>query len=138
MKITKFEEIESWKEARTLTSSIYNLTRQSGFSKDYGLKDQIQRASVSIMANIAEGFDAGTNKGFISFLNYAYRSASEVQSLLYVALDQSYITEDAFRTNYDDAATIKKLIGGLIKYLESFDGKARRKPLQPRTTHQEP
>ena len=119
MKITKFEDIESWKEARTLTSSIYILTRRAGFSKDYGLKDQIQRACVSIMANIAEGFDAGSNKGFVNFLNFAYRSASEVQSLLYVGLYQSYLEAADFKTNYDEAATVKKLIGGLIKYLKT-------------------
>ena len=81
------EEIESWKEARELTKNIYGLTARQGFSRDFGLRDQIQRASVSIMANIAEGFDSGSNKSFISFLNYTYRSASEVQSLSYVALD---------------------------------------------------
>lgn len=119
MKFTMFEDIDSWKEARKLTASIYGLTTQPMFRRDLGLRDQIQRASVSIMANIAEGFDSGSNKSFVSFLNYAYRSASEVQSLLYVALDQDYIAEEVFQTNYQQAGSIKKLMGGLIKYLKS-------------------
>ena len=79
MKIEKFEDLESWKLARTLTNQIYTLTKQEKFSKDFGLKDQIQRASVSVMANIAEGFDSRSDKSFINFLNYAYRSATEIQ-----------------------------------------------------------
>ncbi len=123
MKFTRFEEIDSWKEARKLATTIYGLTVMERFHRDLGLRDQIQRASVSIMANIAEGFDAGSNKGFITFLNYAYRSASEVQSLLYFALDQNYVEETAFHINYEQAEIIKKLIGGLIKYLRSSDRK---------------
>ena len=113
------EDIDSWRAGRELTNSIYKMARQPEFSRDYGLRDQIQRASVSITANIAEGFDAGSNKGFVNFLNFAYRSASEVQSLLYVALDQSYIAQKDFQENYDQAGLIKRLIGGLIKYLRS-------------------
>ena len=119
MRISKFEEIESWKEARRLTSTIYAQTSKPKFSKDYGLRDQIQRTSVSIMANIAEGFDAGSIKGFVNFLNFAYRSAWEVQLSLYAALDQKYLEEADFETIYDDAAVIKKLVGGLIKYLKT-------------------
>ena len=79
MKIEKFEDLESWKIARNLTNEIYEITGNEKFSKDYGLKEQIQRASVSVMANIAEGFDSRSDKSFINFLNYAYRSATEVQ-----------------------------------------------------------
>ena len=118
MRITRFEDIDSWKEARELTRNIYLFTAKSGFSRDFGLKDQIQRASVSIMANIAEGFDSGSGKSFINFLNYAYRSASEVQSLIYVALDCLYVEEEDFQKCFHQAATIKQLIGGLIKYLK--------------------
>jgi four helix bundle protein len=117
MRFKRFEEIESWKIARELTKAIYEITKLSNFSKDYGLKDQIQRASVSIMANIAEGFDSGTDKLFVNFLNYAYRSASEVQSLLYVAKDQLYINEKDFERLFTSAQDIKNLIGGLIQYL---------------------
>ena len=119
MKINRFEEIESWKEARVLTSRIYSLTAEKKFSRDFGLRDQIQRASVSIMSNIAEGFDGGSHKAFACFLTYSYRSASEVQSLLYVALDSHYIEETIFQTNFDHILKIKRLIGGMIKYLRS-------------------
>lgn len=119
MKIEKFEELESWQKARNLTNEIYKIARKEKFSKDYGLKDQIQRASVSIMANIAEGFDSRSDKSFINFLNYAYRSATEVQSLLYVALDQKYISQNEFNNLYSVIEKIHGLIGGLIKYLKS-------------------
>ena len=119
MKIEKFEDIESWKKSRELVKLIYNITRDYEFSKDYSLVDQIRRASVSIIANIAEGFDGGSNKSFINFLHYSYRSASEVQSLLYVSLDQNYISKEKFDKLYEDLITIKNLIGGLIKYLKN-------------------
>jgi len=80
MGIERFEEIEAWKAARELTQQIYNATAQGKFSHDYGLRDQIQRAAVSIMANVAEGFDSQSNRAFIQFLGYALRSATEVQS----------------------------------------------------------
>jgi len=118
MKIVRFEEIESWKKARDLTKHIYILTRKIEFAKDYGLKDQIQRACVSIMANIAEGFDSGSKKHFIVFLRYAYRSASEVQSLLYITFDCNYITKKEFDDSMILTADIKKLIGGFIQYLQ--------------------
>jgi len=117
VKIERFEEIESWKGARELTAVIYKMTGMDGFVKDFGLKDQIQRASVSIMANIAEGFDSGTSKSFIIFLKYAYRSPSEVQSLLYVALDCRYITQNDFDDAYRKTNDIKNLIWGFIQFL---------------------
>jgi len=119
MKIEKFEDLESWKVARELTNKVYLLSKKEKFSKDYGLKDQIQRASVSVMANIAEGFDSRSDKSFINFLNYAYRSATEVQSLLYVASDQKYISQNEFNNLYSEVKKIHGLIGGLIKYLKS-------------------
>ncbi|MEJ2196473.1 MAG: four helix bundle protein [Ignavibacteriaceae bacterium] len=118
MKIKSFEEIDSWNAARELTKTVYNFTIKESFSKDFGLKDQIQRASVSIMSNIAEGFDSKTNKAFINFLNYSFRSASEVQSLLYVAFDLGYITNSEFELAYNQCVEIKNLIGGFIRYLK--------------------
>ena len=118
MLIKKFEEIESWKEARELNKLIYEITKAPKFSKDFGLKDQIQRASVSIMANISEGFNRGSKKYFINFLNFANGSASEVESLLYVALDQSYLNEKEFQNAYQRIEKIKKMIGGFIQYLK--------------------
>ena len=119
MKIKRFEDIDSWKAGRELTNIIYSLTSKGSFNKDFGLKDQIQRASVSIMANIAEGFDSNSNKAFINFLNYSFRSASEVQSLLYVAFDQKYINETEFNSVYIQCNEIKNLIGGFIRYLKN-------------------
>lgn len=120
MKIDKFEDIESWRAARELTHNIYKLCSNGRFARDYGLKDQIQRASVSIMANIAEGFDSNSNKSFLNFLNYSFRSASEVQSLLYVAVDQNYIIKEEFDSLYNDTLLIKRLLMGLIRYLKSL------------------
>ena len=118
MKIETFEDVESWKKARELVKSIYLLTNKNPFLKDFGIKDQIQRAAVSVMSNIAEGFDSGTNKSFINFLNYSYRSASEVQSLLYVANDLEYISNQQFTQLHRLLFDIKNLIGGFIKYLK--------------------
>ena len=119
MKIDKFENIESWKKARIIVDKIYGINFSNQLVKDYALSDQIRRAAISIMANIAEGFDSGSDKSFINFLNYAYRSASEVQSLLYISLDQNYISEAEFSELYEGLNYIKNLIGGLIKYLKN-------------------
>jgi four helix bundle protein len=117
MKIERFEDIEGWRIGRELTLRIYAAAKDGEFAKDYGLKDQIRRASGSIMHNIAEGFDGGSNAEFIKFLRYAQRSASEVQSELYVALDQNYVSEGKFQELYDLADHAKAKIGGFIAYL---------------------
>ena len=117
MKIERFEDIEAWKAARKLAQGIYVLISQPKFAKDFGLRDQIQRAAVSVMANIAEGFDGRSPQEFIRFLGYAFRSATEVQSHLYVALDQAYLMKDEFDDLYQQAVETKKLINGFIRYL---------------------
>jgi four helix bundle protein len=117
--ITKFEDIEAWQLARQLTNQIYALTQETKFASDYGLKDQIRRAAGSVMHNIAEGFDSGSNAEFVRFLRYAQRSCTEVQSQLYVALDQRYITETQFQDTYSLAAQTRSKIGGFIRYLTS-------------------
>ncbi len=117
--IKRFEEIEAWKEARKLTREVYRATKQGGFRRDFGLRDQIQRASTSIMANIAEGFDGGSNREFLKFLGYAFRSTSEVQSHLYVALDQEYLGQQSFDSLFDLTVGLKNLIRGFIRYLRS-------------------
>lgn len=117
MKIERFEEIEGWQLGRELTRMVYAATRQPLFAKDFGLKDQITRAAGSVMHNIAEGFDGGSNAEFIKFLRYAQRSASEVQSQLYVALDQEYVSEKDFRQLYDLADHARSKTGALINYL---------------------
>lgn len=111
--IKKFEDIQGWQEARKLVKAVYTLTTQGTFGKDFGLRDQIQRAAVSVMANIAEGFDCESHAEFARFLGYARRSAVEVQSLLYAALDVGYISQDIFAQHYAQAEKTKALIGGL-------------------------
>ncbi|MCF7870279.1 MAG: four helix bundle protein [Candidatus Omnitrophica bacterium] len=118
MKIDRFEDIQAWEESKNLTNSIYEVCKGNLFFKDFGLKDQIQRASVSIMANIAEGFDSASDIEFIKFLVYSRRSTSEVQSHLYVALDQKYITKDTFNKLYQECKKVKSLISGFIRYLK--------------------
>ena len=115
--ITKFEDIQAWQEARKLTRSIYQLVQNSPLARDFGLKDQVQRAAVSAMTNIAEGFDCESKVEFARFLGIARRSAVEVQSLLHVALDNGYISEQIFRAQYAQAAKTKALIGGFKQSL---------------------
>ena len=117
MRIERFEDIHAWQEARELTKMVYGWITDGKFGKDYGLRDQIQRASVSIMANISEGFDSGSKIEFIRFMTYARRSASETQSHLYTAWDQKYLTSEEFQQTYAQAVSTKNLIGGFIRYL---------------------
>jgi len=117
--ITRFEDIESWKTARQLTNSVYAHTNQTGFNRDFGLRDQIRRASVSVMSNIAEGFESRTDMQFINFLGMARASAGEVRAQLYIALDQKYITEEQFKETFTTAQTCARQISNFIKYLES-------------------
>ena len=117
-KIERFEDIEAWKRSRVLTKKIYDCTKQRGFEKDFGLKDQIRRASVSTMSNIAEGFERGGNQEFLQFLATAKGSSGEVRTQLYVALDQGYITQDQFDDMCRDAESISKMVGGFMEYLK--------------------
>ena len=122
----RFEEIDSWKKARTLTRAVYTISRSGRFGRDFGLRDQIRRASVSIMSNIAEGFDRGGNREFIQFLSIARGSAAEVCSQLYVALDAGYIDPDRFDELQEQSEEITRLIGGLIRHLRSSSYKGRK------------
>jgi len=119
--ITRFEDIHAWQAARDLCNIVYSLTRDDKFSKDFGLVDQARRAAVSIMANIAEGFDSRSNSEFIQFLYYALRSASELQSHFYVALDQSYLTESKFREIYEQTGKAKSMIFRFTDYLRTHE-----------------
>ncbi len=121
--IARFEDIEAWQKARELTREIYVVTNQGAFARDFGLRDQIRRASISIMSNIAEGFGRGGNREFAQFLSLARGSVSEVQAQLYVATDAGYLTNDQFRFLYDTAQSTGKLIGGFIRYLASSEHK---------------
>ena len=127
MKIERFEDIEAWQLSRELTVKVYRLTSNPAFAKDFGLKGQIQDAAGSSMHNIAEGFDSETNPEFIRFLRYAKRSCTEVQSELYVALDQNYITEAEFQDVYDYAGCTRATIRGFINYLTAYEKKQRNK-----------
>jgi four helix bundle protein len=108
MGVRRFEDIQAWQEARILTKQVYAMTREGALSKDFGLRDQLQRASVSVMANIAEGFDCDSHAEFARLLGFARRSAVEIQSLLYAALDAGYITPEIFKTTYLDNVTFEK------------------------------
>jgi four helix bundle protein len=113
----RFEEIEAWKKARELTKRIYRTSRTSSFAKDFALSDQIRRASVSIMSNIAEGYDRSGTAEFVQFLATAKGSAAEVRCQLYVALDQSYIDDATFSELNRMATETGNMIGGLMNYL---------------------
>jgi four helix bundle protein len=115
--IQRFEDLQSWQKARQLANAIYDLTNLPGFAKDFQLRDQIRDAAGSVMHNIAEGFDSGTDPEFIRFLKIVRRSASEVQSELYLALDRKYINPNDLKTAYDLATEAKRLINGMIAYL---------------------
>jgi four helix bundle protein len=127
-KIERFEDIEAWKVAREMAKQVYGVTRSGEFARDFGLRDQVQRAAVSVMANIAEGFDSGSNNDFIRFLGYALRSATELQSHLYVALDDCYIDQAQFDTLFALTTKCKNLVSGFTRYLRSH---AKSRNLEP-------
>ncbi len=116
-KIRNFEDLQSWQKAREMAGIVYELTRRESFSKDFALRDQIQRAAGSVMHNIAEGFEWGSDPEFVRFFKMARRSAGEVQSELYLALDCRYITPDELKACYALATEVKKMINGLMTYL---------------------
>ena len=116
--IRTFADLDAWKAARELTQLVYLATRDTGLAKDFGLRDQIRRAVVSIMANIAEGFGRSGSGEFIQFLAIAKGSACEVNSHIYVALDQGYISQSEFDRVNELAERTINLIGGLMKYLQ--------------------
>ena len=114
-----FEDLPIWQDARVVAKEVYKLTQSSEFSRDYGLKDQIQRASVSVVSNIAEGFDYGSDKQFIRFLNIAKGSTSEVRAQLVLAMDIGYISETKLNELKIKLKQLSRQIAGFIKYLES-------------------
>ena len=129
MKITRFEDIEAWQEARKLVRMVYDVINKSPkFRRDFRLVNQIQDAAVSSMSNIAEGFARRSNREFVQFLYISKSSAAEVQSQLYVAIDQEYITHEDFDNIYNQADIVSKMDSGFIKYLYS----QLKKPKQPK------
>jgi four helix bundle protein len=119
--IKNFEDLKTWQKAREMAGYVYALTRKQKFSRDFGLCSQIQEAAGSSMHNIAEGFEVGYDPEFIRFLKMARRSASEVQSELYLALDAGYITQEELKKAYELAVEAKKPINGMISYLSKSD-----------------
>ena len=116
--IRRFEEIRAWQTARDLTRRIYEVSNQGTFARDYGLRDQLRRASVSIMSNIAEGFESDTQAQFIRFLGHAKASAGEVRAQLYVTLDVGYVEEDGFKTLFALAQKCSRQLSAFIAYLK--------------------
>jgi len=115
----QFEDLRVWQTARALTNRVYALSRKDGFADDWALKDQIRRAAVSAMSNIAEGFERRTRPQFIDFLGTAKASAGEVRSQLYVARDQGYLGEEEFEAVSDLADKLSRQLYSLIQHLKS-------------------
>ena len=118
MKITRFEDIEGWKASRQLAKAVSQVTRNRKRPWDPFLVRQIRKCPCSMMANIAEGFDAGTDGEFVRFLRISYRSGSELQSHLYLALDELYVDQLEFDRLYGQAREAKAMIGGFMRYLK--------------------
>jgi len=114
---TRFEELRAWQQARQLTERLYRLSKTSPIRRDLGMVDQLRRAAVSTMNNVAEGFDSSSPIEFRGFLHCAARSASEIQSALYACLDQQYVTEAEFRELYDSAECVRRMCRALHKRL---------------------
>jgi four helix bundle protein len=125
-----FEDIEAWQASRRLTRDIYRISKRGTFRLDFALRDQIRRASISVMSNIAKGFDRGSNREFAHQLSVATGSAGEVRSQLYVALDEGYVTQAEFAELAARTVSITRMIYALIRYLES--GAVGRKRNRPR------
>jgi four helix bundle protein len=117
--INRFEDIRAWQTARELTQRIYLASNQGAFARDYGLRDQMRRASVSIMSNIAEGFESDTQPQFIRFLGYAKASAGELRAQLYVALDAAYLTQDEFAPLFDLTEKAASQLTRFVTYLRA-------------------
>lgn len=118
MKIQRFEELNIWKESLIITKEIYDFTAKGRFSRDFGLRDQIRRAIISVSSNIVEGFEKNNNNEFVRFLKIAKGSAGEVRNQLYIALAISYITDKEFEKASDDLEKLSAQIGKFISYLE--------------------
>src|SRR5947208_11106120 len=124
-RIEKFEDFIAWQKARSLTREIYKITNLPAFSRDFGLKDQIRRAAVSIMSNIAESFERGRPSEFHQFLSIAKGSCAELRSQLYIALDVEYIPQTRFRELMSIAEAVGQVVGGLRLSVEKRKAAAR-------------
>ena len=120
-KIERFEDIEAWKRARELVSDIYQISSTGEFTRDFALRDQMRSACISILSNIAEGFERGGNREFLQFLAFAKGSAGELRAQLYIAVDQQYITTDIFDRIVGKTTEVSRMLFGLMKYLQSSE-----------------
>jgi four helix bundle protein len=116
-KIERFEDLISWQKARELNRLVYKISANGTFAKDFGLRDQIRRASISTMSNIAEGFERGGDKEFAQFLSNAKGSCGEVRCQLYAALDEKYLSETEFKLLSEQSLEVSRLISGFMTYL---------------------
>ena len=123
--VQQFEDLQVWQDARQLVAVIYAASKARSFNQDFGLRDQIRRAAVSTMSNIVEGFERGTRKEFVQFLNIAKGSNGEVRSQLHVALDQKYLGEKEFAGLRDSAVTLSKKPSAFIRFLEGYAANSR-------------
>jgi len=126
MAVKNFEDLNVWKQARQLTQEIYRLTKTEKFLKDFGLRDQIRRAAISVMSNIAEGFERGGNQEFVQFLYVAKASCGEVRSQLYVALDQAYTTANDSEKLLQLFMRLSGMLSNLISYLRKSEMKGEK------------
>ena len=113
-KVTRFEDLMSWRKARELNRLVYAWSGKDGFSKDFELRNQMRRASISVMSNIAEGFERGGDNEFVQFLSIAKGSCGEIRAQLYAALDLEYLTENEFREMFERTIEVSRLISGFI------------------------
>ncbi|HEX8737555.1 MAG TPA: four helix bundle protein [Pyrinomonadaceae bacterium] len=120
-KIEKFEDLEAWKTARKATKEVYEVSSREQFSRDFALVNQMRRASISVLSNIAEGFERGGDKEFLQFLSIAKGSCGEVRAQLYVALDQNYIDDEKFKQISEELSETSRIISGLMKYLQQSE-----------------
>ncbi|MEX0661768.1 MAG: four helix bundle protein [Balneolaceae bacterium] len=121
MTIERFEDLQVWKDARVLTQQVYQISNGDRFSRDFRLKDQVRGSSISIMSNIAEGFEYYSVKQFQRYLSFAKGSAGELRSQFYVAFDAKYITKEKLQSLISEAESISKQCAGFMKYLDSYD-----------------
>ena len=120
-KITRFEDLISWQKARELNRLVYKISRQVTFGKDFGLRDQIRRASISVMSNIAEGFERGGDKEFLQFLSNAKGSCGEVRCQLYAVLDENYLSGAEFSQLQEFCQEVSRLLSGMMAYLRGSE-----------------
>jgi len=131
--VKKFEDLTCWQKARELNRLVYKISRNGNFGKDFGLRDQIRRASVSVMSNIAEGFERGGDKEFVQYLSNAKGSSGEVRCQLYAALDGSYLNHAEFQELYQRSEQVSRMISGFMTYLQRSDlrGSKYKKDVRP-------